>query len=64
MSELSEFEVAKFKKFATEFVTHYIEDGRLAAGNYAVLNTKKEQMPAIKPFVDEEFLRRGYTFDE
>ena len=60
-TEISEFEQKFYKRFAEKFVEKYIEEGRLQAGHYAVEHIKKDKHVLAKPFIDEEFLRRGYT---
>ena len=60
INNLSEFEVKFYQNFAVKFVTKYIEEGRLQAGVYAVSHIKQEKHTDAKPFIDEEFLRRGY----
>ena len=60
MAKLSEFEVKFYENFAVKFVTKYIEEGRTQAGVYAVSHIRQEKHVDAKPFIDEEFLRRGY----
>ena len=61
---LSEFEVAFYKRFATRFVDIYFDNGKMVAGIYAVENIQKENLPLAKPYIDEEFIRRGYDISE
>ena len=61
---LSEFEIHFYTKFATTFVSIYFDGGKMAAGVYAVENIKKENLGKAKPFIDEEFIRRGYDISE
>lgn len=60
MATLSEFEIKFYENFAVKFVSKYIEEGRLQAGVYAVAHIRKDKHTDAKPFIDEEFLRRGY----
>lgn len=63
MSDISEFETKMYSNFAVKFVDKYIHEGKMAAGNYAVQHIKKEHMVKARPFVEEEFIKRGFTFD-
>jgi len=60
-NNLSEFEVKFYQRFAERFVDRYISQSRFMAGVYAVQHIKKENHVLAKPFIEEEFLRRGYV---
>lgn len=58
---LSEFEQHFYKSFASKFVELYLDFSKQEAALYAVEHVRKENMALAKPYVDEEFEKRGYT---
>ena len=64
MSELSEFEIKMYTNFAVKFVDKYIQEGKMAAGTYAVVHIKQENMKKARPYVEEEFIKRGFAFND
>lgn len=62
MSNLSEFEQHFYKSFAEKFVELYVDFSKSEAALYAVEHVRKDNMALAKPFVDEEFIKRGYEF--
>lgn len=61
--KLAEFETAYYQKFAKDFVDIYEKEGKQAAGLWTIDNLPKEKQSLSEPFVTQEFLDRGYTFD-
>lgn len=49
------------KNFTKKFVDIYIDQGRMAAGKYAVLHCKRDRYEEVKPLIEEEFIKRGYS---
>lgn len=62
MNELSEFEQHFYKSFAEKFVSLYLDFSKSEASIYAVEHVRQDKMSLAKPFVDEEFIKRGYEF--
>ena len=60
MPKLSEFEQHFYTNFATKFVELYLNFSKQEAALYAVEHVRQEKMDLAKPFVDNEFEKRGY----
>ena len=58
--KLSEFELRFYSSFAEKFVELYLDYSKQEAALYAVETIIPEKMDLAKPFVDNEFEKRGY----
>ena len=61
MPKLSEFEERFYTNFSVKFVELYLNFSKQEAALYAVETIIPEKMDLAKPFVDNEFEKRGYA---
>lgn len=64
MASLSEFEIARYKKIAEEFLRVYETKGEIEAGQYAAEQLRIEDLPLARKFVVDAFVDAGYEFAE
>lgn len=64
MASLSEFEIARYKKIAAEFLQRYELKGEFEAGKYAADQLRIEELPLARRFVVDAFIEAGYKFSE
>lgn len=63
MAKLSEFEIARYKKIASEFLRLYEEFDELVAGQYAAKELRLEELPIAGTFVVDAFEDAGYEME-
>jgi hypothetical protein len=64
MDKLSEFEIARYKKVALQFLYLYETEGDIIAGLYAADQWRIQDLPIAHKFVVAVFIDAGYEFSE